>query len=76
MPPSPTGACFKKVTGKTPNEFLTVIRIEHACFLMDIYHSKLSLAKISEQCGYLDYIYFSKKFKSIMGVSPRKYRNQ
>ena len=67
-------SCFKKITGKTPNEFLTDIRIKHACFLIDIYRNKLSLTEISEQCGYLDYIYFSKKFKSIMGVSPREYQ--
>ena len=69
-------SCFKKITGKTPNEFLTDMRIKHACFLLDVYHNELSLAEISEQCGYLDYIYFSKKFKSIMGVSPRAYKKQ
>ncbi|MBQ8742311.1 MAG: AraC family transcriptional regulator [Clostridia bacterium] len=67
---------FKKITGKTPNEFLTEIRIKHACFLIDIYHHELSLTEISERCGYLDYIYFSKKFKSVMGMSPSEYRNQ
>ena len=67
-------SCFKKITGKTPNEFLTDVRIKHACFLMDIYHDELSLAEISESCGYLDYVYFSKKFKSVMGTSPGKYK--
>ena len=69
-------SCFKKITGKTPNEFLTDIRIKHACFLIDIYKNKISLSEISERCGYLDYIYFSKRFKSVMGMSPREYRNQ
>ena len=69
-------SCFKKITKKTPNEFLTEVRIRHACFLIDIYHNKLSLTEISEQCGYTDYIYFSKKFKSVMGLSPKEYRNQ
>ena len=69
-------SCFKKITGKTPSEFLTDIRIKNACFLIDIYKNKISLSEISERCGYLDYIYFSKRFKSVMGMSPREYRNQ
>ena len=69
-------SCFKKITGKTPGEFLTDIRIKHACFLIDIYKNKISLSEISERCGYLDYIYFSKRFKLVTGMSPREYRNQ
>lgn len=69
-------SCFKKITGKTPSEFLTDIRIKHACFLIDIYKNRISLSEISERCGYLDYIYFSKRFKLVTGMSPREYRNQ
>lgn len=65
---------FKKITGKTPNGFLTEIRIKHACFLIDVYKSELSLTEISERCGYTDYPYFSKKFRSLMGMSPADYR--
>ena len=69
-------ACFKSITGKTPNEFLTEIRIKHACFLIDVYHNELSLGEIAERSGYLDYVYFSKKFKSVMNMSPREYRKK
>lgn len=65
---------FKKLTGKTPTEFLTEIRIKHACFLIDVYKNALSLSEISEKCGYLDYVYFSKRFKSFVGTSPQTYR--
>ncbi|MBR2023023.1 MAG: helix-turn-helix domain-containing protein [Clostridia bacterium] len=68
-------ALFKEMTGKTPIRFLTEIRIKHACFLIDVYANSLSLAQIAEQCGYLDYVYFSKQFKEIMGISPREYKN-
>jgi len=66
---------FKKITGKTPTAFLTDIRIKHAAFLIDIYANTLSLHQIAEQCGYADYVYFSKTFKSILGVSPKEYKN-
>lgn len=66
---------FKKITGKTPTEFLTKIRISQACYLIDTYKSSLSLSDISEKCGYTDYIYFSRRFKHIMGVSPKEYMN-
>lgn len=66
-------AQFKKITGKTPNRFLTEIRINHACSLIDIYHHSLSLSVIAEKCGYTDYVYFSRRFKQIKGISPRQY---
>ena len=68
-------ACFRKEIGKTPIEFLTEIRMKHACYLINIYRNSLSLTEISEKCGYRDYIYFSKKFKEYTGSSPRSYRN-
>ncbi len=66
-------AQFKYITGKTPTEFLTAVKITHACYLINTYRHSVSLSDISEQCGYTDYVYFSKKFKQITGVSPRKY---
>lgn len=67
-------AKFKEVTKKTPSSFLNDIRIKHACFLINIYGKKISLNEISEKCGYNDYIYFSKRFKRAIGVSPSEYR--
>ncbi len=69
-------AQFKKQMGKAPTEFLTDIRMHHACYLIDVYGAKMSLSKISERCGYEDYIYFSRRFKQVTGVSPQKYKNQ
>jgi len=66
-------AQFKLFTGKTPIEFLTAERIAHACYLIEIYGDTLSLAEIAEKCGYTDYIYFSRRFKQLMGTSPKNY---
>ena len=43
---------------------------------MDIYNDELPLTEIAERCGYLDYVYFSKKFKSAMKASPREYKRK
>ena len=64
---------FKKIKGKTPVEFLTEIRISHARFLIEAFGSSICLADVAEKCGFDDYVYFSRRFKQITGISPRKY---
>ena len=66
-------AQFKIFTGKTPVEFLTEMRINHACYLIDVYKDSLLLNEIAEKCGYADYVYFSRRFKQVMGMSPQSY---
>ena len=67
------GAQFKKILNKTPTQFLTEIRINHACFLINTCKNTLSLSDIAEKCGYTDYAYFSRRFKYITGSSPRAF---
>ncbi len=67
---------FRKITGKTPIAFLTDIRMRHACFLIETFGSTLTLAEIAQNCGYTDYVYFSKKFKSFTGMAPTEYKNR
>jgi len=67
---------FKKTTGKTPTQFLTDIRIKRACYLIEVFNNTKSMTEIAEQCGFEDYIYFSKRFKQFAGCSPNEYRKQ
>lgn len=67
---------FRQMTGKTPTQFLTDIRINRACFLIEIYNTHGSISEIAEQCGFVDYAYFSKRFKQIIGLSPSEYKKQ
>ena len=67
-------AHFKRLVGKTPVEFLTVLRINHAKTLINIYQDSTPLIDISLNCGFDDYIYFSRKFKQVVGVSPQAYK--
>lgn len=66
-------AKFKMATGKTPVEFVNLIRVEHACKLIDIYGEEISVSKLSEECGFSNPAYFSRVFKCIKATSPRQY---
>lgn len=66
-------AKFKSATGKTPTEFANVIRIDHACRLMDIYGKALSVTELSEKCGFASVPYFSRVFRKIKNISPAQY---
>ena len=66
-------AQFKKIVGKTPIQYLTELRIKHAKTLINIYQNSVPLIDISFNCGFDDYIYFSRKFKQVEGVSPSAY---
>lgn len=66
-------AQFKRITSQTPSVFLAQLRIRHACYLIDSYRNSLSLSDIAAQCGYTDYVLFSKRFKTVMNCSPRSY---
>ncbi len=66
-------AHFKKIVGKKPIEYLTELRINHAKTLINIYQNSMPLIDISFNCGFDDYIYFSRKFKQVVGVSPNAY---
>lgn len=67
---------FKKITNLSPVDYLTKTRIAHAQKLFEIYGQSISVSEVAESCGFIDLIYFSKRFKQITGVSPRQYIKQ
>ena len=69
-------ANFKNITEKNSTEFLNKTRIKHTCYLIDIYKGSVSFTDIAGKCGYVDYVYFSRIFKQIMGISPCKYSEE
>lgn len=64
---------FKKEVGMTFTEYVTTLRVDHACELLR--QTDLPIAEIAEKSGYEDYFYFSRVFKKLMGISPSLYRN-
>ncbi|MBQ7799826.1 MAG: helix-turn-helix domain-containing protein [Oscillospiraceae bacterium] len=67
---------FKDKTGLSPIAFLTNVRITHAKKLFEIYSNSISVSQAAEKCGFDDLIYFSKRFKQVVGVSPDRYRKE
>ncbi len=65
---------FRKYSGKNFLEYVTEKRIDRACWLLK--NTDLKVKTIVEQVGYLDVASFTKKFRTICGVSPAKYREQ
>jgi len=55
-------------------DYLAKLRIERAVEMLKT--EKMSVAELAAKCGYTDPFYFSKVFKSIMGVPPSKYRTE
>lgn len=64
---------FKRVTGQTPVQRFTQIKMQKACELLD--QDDQSVNAIAEQLGYEDPQYFSRVFKKTIGYSPRAYRS-
>ena len=65
---------FKKELCKTPNDWITDCRIEHAIdFLM---HSNYKIYEISEKVGYRSSQYFSRIFQQRTGKKPLDYRKK
>ena len=62
---------FKKVFHIGLNEYINTIRIHEACVLIN--DNMTSVKDIAMKCGYRDQYYFSRVFKSHIGMPPRQY---
>ncbi len=65
---------FRRYTGITPIEYLNKLRIEKAVNLLRT--TNMNLQDISRSVGYANGNYFSKVFRSWVGVSPGRFRRE
>ncbi|MEH7118950.1 response regulator [Neobacillus vireti] len=63
---------FKQRTGVTFLEYLTNVRVDYACLLLE--NLELRTYEIAEKVGYTDQRYFSQVFKKKMKKTPSEYR--
>ena len=65
---------FKRCLGKTPTEWVTGLRLDHAAKLLCI--STASVLEIALDCGFENLSWFHRQFRKGFGVTPLKYRKQ
>lgn len=63
---------FKERTGYSPIQYVTVVKMERAKFLIE--QSREPISNIMEELGFYDASHFSKLFKKYCGYSPKKFR--
>ena len=65
---------FKKETGKTPNMYITRVKMERALVMLETSNSNIK--SIALTLGYDNLSYFTRSFKRFSGVTPQQSRNQ
>lgn len=74
---SPNAFCryFKQRTNKPFFQFLSELRIEHACTLL-INKVDLSVSEVAESSGFQNLSNFNRRFKTEKGITPSQFRRQ
>lgn len=65
---------FKEVTGMTPMKYITDIRMNEAKKLLS--ESSLHVKEVAAVVGYDNPLYFSRIFRSTVGIPPSEYKKQ
>jgi AraC-like DNA-binding protein len=64
---------FKQKTGYAPIDYFLQMKMQKACQNLDF--TQRSIKDIAFSMGFDDPYYFSKRFRAIIGMSPKKYRS-
>lgn len=63
---------FRKVTGKTPHNYILTRRLTRAAAALKA--SKASVSEIAYGAGFADLSTFNRQFRAVFGVSPQQFR--
>ena len=72
--PSHLSKQFKNLTGIGLNEYINIARVTEAEHLLT--STNLTVTEVALKCGFNDSNYFSRVFKKLKGVTPKKYSIQ
>ncbi|PVD50651.1 AraC family transcriptional regulator [Terrimonas sp.] len=75
MTPTSFSRYFRIKTGKSFSEFVTELRIKHACKLLVEDDSK-TISQVGNACGFNTLSNFNKQFKTVIKLTPKIYRNR
>ena len=64
---------FKNETGSSLFAYINRVRVEKSKVLL--LDESISLLDVAALCGFEDQSYFTKVFKKLVGVSPKRYRS-
>ena len=68
---------FREQYGMPPKQYLLVLKIDHACDLLET--ERYTVTQVAELCHFSDVYYFSRQFKAKVGITPtqfvQKYRS-
>lgn len=64
---------FSTLSGMTPGMYRSSRLMDHACRL--IHTCKYNNRQIAEHCGFSSEYHFSRRFKQIVGITPKAFRN-
>ncbi|NQX58090.1 AraC family transcriptional regulator [Paenibacillus qinlingensis] len=69
------GQVFKTLTGQTPMDYLTTLRIVLSKQLLAV-NPAARLRDIAGRVGFHDEFYYSRRFKKLTGISPNQFKEQ
>jgi transcriptional regulator GlxA family with amidase domain len=63
---------FKSALGVSPQQYIEQQRVERAKRLLTL--NRLSIKEVAGQTGFMNQLYFSRRFQKATGLSPSQYR--
>jgi len=72
LSPSHFSRAFRTSVKVTPHVYVMRARVERACVMMK--SSPAALSQISIECGFSDQAHFNRVFRSLVGLSPGRWR--